>query len=76
MKFSTETWIGWIGAIVLATAGIFTYVYANFETIDHAKERQQTHEKQLDRIEKTGDETRKTVGDILLRLAGAPNGGH
>lgn len=45
-----ETWIGWVGALVVVVAITITFAYGNFETIEHAKERADTIVKRLDTI--------------------------
>lgn len=43
MGIKNETWVAWIGAIIVAavvcTYGVITFAYGNFETKDQAKER-------------------------------------
>ena len=50
-----ETLLGWFGATLLAavvgTAGVITYVYANFETKDTAQLRATNVVERLERIE-------------------------
>lgn len=51
----TETWVAWLaGAFVVGVSAIFiamSYVYANFETVKHADERDARMQAQLNRIE-------------------------
>lgn len=54
-KINRETWIAWLGATAVAaitmTFILVTFVYANFETKDHAKESRDTMDKRLERME-------------------------
>lgn len=57
------TLLGWFGATLLAavvgTAGVITYVYANFETKDTALLRNENVIHRLERIENKIDELKK-----------------
>jgi hypothetical protein len=60
MKFmsniKTEVWVAWLGATVVAavtmTFILLTYAYAQFETKDHAKEREADITTQLSKMDK------------------------
>lgn len=50
-----ETWLAWLGATAMAgitmTFILVTFVYANFETKEHAKSTSEGVEKRLERME-------------------------
>lgn len=54
-RISFETWVGWLaGSAVVLCAGVFAlmaYAFDNFETKEHAREKAQSIENRLDRIE-------------------------
>lgn len=54
-RIDRETWLAWLGATGVAavtmTFVLVTFVYANFETKDHAKEQRDATDKRLERIE-------------------------
>lgn len=55
MGIKQEVWVGWLAAVaVSAVAGTFvaiTFAYAQFETKEHAREKQDASERRLERIE-------------------------
>lgn len=56
-KITQEIWLGWIGALIVATAITITFAYGNFETKEHAKETRDHLAVQLERIENKLDQS-------------------
>jgi hypothetical protein len=50
-NISNETWIGWVGAFVIAVAVTITFAYGEFETKEHAKDKSEAVVKRLDRMD-------------------------
>ncbi len=51
MKFSTEQWLAWLGATVVAAMTMAAYAFSTFETKDFSELRSVSLERRLDRIE-------------------------
>jgi hypothetical protein len=50
-NISNETWLAWIGAIIVTVAVGTAFAFGNFETIDHAKQTRDAFQSQLIRMD-------------------------
>lgn len=64
MKIKTETWLAWIGAIVVGLLTFASFAFTTFETKDHAQETKGDMKEQLNRIENGMSEIRADLKQL------------